>query len=561
VSEDVLSTYRSIEKRLISENGAFCVEQVMRNGRATKVYRHRATDIGSILAEAERAHAGKVLIWETGRTSTYAEVFERGHRLAAGLRDHHGVGRGTAVGLAMRNCTEWFEAFIAIQRLGAVAVLFNSRNAADELAAAAADVRCAIILADDARAGNMLAGGVATPVIAFEGMRKLIEGAGEAAPQAAVDSEAAAVVIFTSGTTGRPKGAVLNQFNLTNLAQNLAYSQAINMELAATLAGISLERLLAGRSPMSNLLVAPLFHISGLSVFLITLANGGMISIMRRWDPDAALAVIEENRVTSFTGPPLVLTDLVARPGAAEKLATIGNFSIAGQATPKGLIDKVRGVLPRVAPGVGWGGTETCGSTAAASGPMFLLSPDSAGVPLPISEISIRDDNGVELPLGEPGEIWVRGALIMQGYWHNSEATAAAIEDGWYKSGDIGTLDERGFIKIVDRKKDMVISAGENIYCAEVERVLGSDPAVAEVAVFGVPDPRLGEKAIAAVNLHAGATLSEDDLKAYARKYLADYKVPSAIAMNLGPLPRNLVGKVEKPKLRALYLAQVEATS
>jgi long-chain acyl-CoA synthetase len=176
-------------------------------------------------------------------------------------------------------------------------------------------------------------------------------------------------------------------------------------------------------------------------------------------------------------------------------------------------------------------------------------------------ELRVVDDEGHDVPTGTAGELWLRGSLIMQGYWNAPEATAAAFEGDWYKTGDVGFVDSDGFVFIVDRKKDMVICGGENIYCAEVERVLSSDEAFLEVSLFGIPDDRLGERAIAAVTLREGQRRTEEAVKMFARASLADYKVPSEVVFDLGPFPRNATSKIDKAKLRAAYLERLHATA
>jgi acyl-CoA synthetase (AMP-forming)/AMP-acid ligase II len=557
-ASDPYALYRQVEAELTAAGAPFEVEQVVHAGRTVRAYRNRESRVAAVLQQAEAEFGDRTLIWEEGRASSYADLFSRARRLASGLSRHYGIGPGARVGLVMQNRTEWFECFVATQWLGAAAVLFNSRNVAEELAAATADVPCDVILADDRLAGRLAEGGVQTPVLTTGRMEEMIEEGQDDLAPAPSDPEAAAAILFTSGTTGRPKGAVLTQFNLVNMATNLKFSLVSTTELIARLMGIPVETVTAGRPAPSGLLITPLFHISGISVFLSAINGGGSITILPRWDPDAAMELIAERKVTTFTGPPMVLADLIAKPGAAEKLGTIGSFSIAGQATPAALLDKVRAVLPRVSPSTGWGGTESCGSVVVANGQMLMLNPASAGVAQPISELSIRDEGGQPLPTGQTGEIWVRGGLVMKGYWNQPDATQEAIVDGWLRSGDIGSIDERGFLTIADRAKDMVITAGENIYCAEVERVLSADPGIAEVAVFGVPDERLGELAVAAINFVEGVSKTEDEIWEYARLHLADYKVPRAMAFDLGPFPRNVMNKVEKPKLRALYLSRNE---
>jgi acyl-CoA synthetase (AMP-forming)/AMP-acid ligase II len=286
-----------------------------------------------------------------------------------------------------------------------------------------------------------------------------------------------------------------------------------------------------------------------------------MLTTIRRWRADEALPLISRNRITMLSGPPLILGDLLDQPGASEHLSTINHIGVGGQATPVSLITRVAQALPMAAQGGGWGMTEVTGSATALSGPVFAARPTSAGRLSPLLELRVVDDEGQDVPTGAAGELWLRGSLVMQGYWNAPGATAAAFEDDWYKTGDVGFVDSDGFVFIVDRKRDMVICGGENIYCAEVERVLSSDEAFLEVSLFGIPDDRLGERAIAAVTLRDGHRRTEDGVKQFARASLADYKVPSEVIFDLGPFPRNATSKIDKAKLRAAYLERLHSTA
>jgi long-chain acyl-CoA synthetase len=442
-------------------------------------------------------------------------------------------------------------------------VLFNSRGAGDELAAAAAEVTCQVHVADEARAQLLRAADPETPIILVEDEpgRPVATSVDLEAVLAAttrdadiVDSEpdAPAAILFTSGTTGRPKGATLTHRNLTTLVAGIQFNQAAGALVAR-------KRGAATRPPppYSALLVFPLFHISGIMAVVTVMMLGGMMTMIRRWRPDLVLDLVEANSITSVTGPPLVLSDLLDEPRAAERLAGVTRFLAGGQATALDLVARVSKMLPQAAQGVGWGATETTSSVCGCAGAVFAAKPDSCGPPLPIVDLRVVDDDGRDLARGGVGELWVSGASVMPGYWNAPEATAATFEGEWYKTGDLGFIDEDGFVHVVDRKKDMVISAGENIYCAEVERVLSSDPAFRESTLFGVPDRRLGERAIAAVTLREGCQRTEDEVKALVRAALADYKVPSEVAFDLGPLPRSVTGKVDKRALRARYLQRV----
>lgn len=572
MGDPIIQDHADIVAKLIADEGPFAVREVSVAGRKVRAYARAARNVQTLFDRAEAQFSTCDLAADEDRRWTYSEIFTRARRLAGVLQDQFGVRPGDRVGLVMRNRSEWFISFIAVMRSGGIATLFNSRSTAVELAAAAVTVGCSVFIADARRAALLRESDRTTPII-------VIDDAADEAPVADAVSfegifgatrdgtavyaapEDPALILFTSGTTGRQKGALLTQHNITNFAENLQFLRAVGLTLAAKRFGVAPEALSQMVPPVSTLLVFPLFHISGLTAFFGALQVGGMLTTIRRWRPDAALRLISANRVTMLSGPPLILGDLLDQPGAAEHLSTINSIGVGGQATPVSLIKRVGQALPMASQAGGWGMTEVTGSATSASGPIFAARPASAGQLSPLMELRVVGEDGRDVPSGEAGELWLRGSLVMQGYWDAPEATAVAFENGWYKTGDVGYVDPDGFVFIVDRKKDMIICGGENIHCAEVERVLSGDDAFAEVSLFGVPDDRLGERAVAAVTLREGHHRTEQQAKALVRAALADYKVPSAVVFDLGPFPRNATGKIDKARLRAAYLERLTETA
>jgi len=276
------------------------------------------------------------------------------------------------------------------------------------------------------------------------------------------------------------------------------------------------------------------------------------VIVMRRWDAGKALRYIEDEKVTMFTGVPTMLWDVLqnARAHNAD-LSSLRNIASGGQALPVNLLNEMRELCPQAMMGTGYGMTECSGAIAQAVGEDFVRQPTAAGRVLPLVEVKIVGADGTALPAGEAGEIMVRGAQIMQGYWNRPDDTAAVLSpDGWLHTGDVGMVDEEGYVFIVDRKKDMVISGGENIYCAEVERVLGEMPGVTECAAFGIPDERLGELLVSVVRAR---DTSEQTVIRWVAERLAKYKAPGHVAFATETLPRNHVGKVDKIALRARW--------
>ena len=246
---------------------------------------------------------------------------------------------------------------------------------------------------------------------------------------------------------------------------------------------------------------------------------------------------------------------MLALPDAMEKLACVRNFSVGGQSTPVGLARRLLETFPAAGMSGGWGQTEASGPVTSASPDIYGRFPGTVGLTAPLAEIRVVGADRAIVPTGEVGELEVRAPQVMKGYWNDEEATRDAFRDGWLRTGDLGRFDEHGLIYIADRAKDMVISGGENIYCAEVERVLSMLEWQVEVALFGVADDRLGERAVAAIvpRDDLASQADADEVRAHVRVHLADYKVPSEVRFDLGPLPRNDLGKVDKAELARRY--------
>ena len=515
----------------------------------------RAPSDLNAMIEAARAHGPKTFIVEeaddgTDRRLSFDEVFALRDRLVPLLQIH----RGERVAICMRNRTEWIVGFMAVIKAGGIAALLNSRGSPAELVAMIHEVTPELVLADGERARLIREGG-------YTGrMFDLTHPFGDAeierrghvpaeAPETAAPDDAC-VILFTSGTTGRVKGAVLSHRNLITGLVSVQLSGMQVMHAMAERLGMPVQDMLQHMPQQAAILVYPLFHISGLgSAFLSPLLAGSKLIVMRRWDAAKALRYIAEEKVTMFTGVPTMLWDVArtAREADAD-LSSLRNIASGGQALPVNLLEEMRSLCPQAMMGTGYGMTECSGAIAQAVGEDFVGQPASAGRVLPLVDLRIAGPDGAALPTGQAGEIMVRGAQIMLGYWNRPDETAAVLSaDGWLHTGDVGMVDEEGYVFIVDRKKDMVISGGENIYCAEVERVLGEMPGITECAAFGIPDERLGEMLVCVVRARG---TDEDAVIRWVAERLAKYKAPGHVAFAAESLPRNHVGKVDKVALR-----------
>lgn len=503
------------------------------------------------MIERARSFGDRICVVEGDRQFSYAQLFERRDALAAILD----IQPGDRVAICMRNRFEWMVAFLAALRCGGIAALLNSRGSPAELCLAIDEVSPAIVLADRSRAALLREGG-------YQG--RLIEAADfpetgtSPAPPPAVKSDPAAI-LFTSGTTGRVKGAVLSHENLMTGILGVQLAGTMVLHNKAQELGIPVADMLANLPQQSAMLVVPLFHISGLSAgFLSALLAGSKIVIMRRWTADAAMELIAAEQITNFSGVPTMMWDIVhaGRLKGAD-LSSLRNIGMGGQAMPVSLINAIQDACPGVVIGTGYGLTETAGSLAMSLGDDFIRNRASAGRVLSMVDMQIRDADGNALPAGQVGEIVVRGPMVMAGYWQRPDDTAAVLSpDGWFHTGDIGMIDGEGYIFIIDRTKDMVISGGENIYCAEVERVMNAMPQIVECAAFGIPDDRLGEVLVAQV---VSDQIDPAEIIAEVAEKLARYKAPAEVRIGTGPLPRNDSGKIDKRRLKDIWMNSIKA--
>jgi acyl-CoA synthetase (AMP-forming)/AMP-acid ligase II len=313
--------------------------------------------------------------------------------------------------------------------------------------------------------------------------------------------------------------------------------------------------------PKVMLLVIPLFHVTACSAAMMgAVASGSTLVFMRKWEPELAMEIIQREKVNATGGVPTIAWQLLEHPARADyDLSSLETIAYGGAPSAPELVKRIYeefGALP----GNGWGMTETTATVTTHSGEDYLSRPTSAGPPVAAADLKIMSVEGDrELPLGEVGELWARGPMIVKGYWNKPEATAETFVDGWVRTGDLARLDEDGFLYVVDRAKDIIIRGGENIYSSEVEDVLYAHPAVTDCALVGMPHRTLGEEPVAVVHLAPGASATEAELQDWVRARLAGFKVPVQVRFASGVLPRNANGKILKTELRALFAGEVAA--
>ena len=542
------------ESKLIGPGAPYELAHADSPDGPVRVFRHAPATLPDFLRTLALLADRPLLVYESRRLS-YGQVFAQAAGIAHELRQR-GVARGDRIVIAMRNSPECVFAILAVLAIGAVPVLVNSRGARAEIVDSVRMARCSIVMADARCAVELQAAAMATVI-----EESMLAGV---APRedffdglaSGIDPNEPAAVLFTSGTSGRAKAAVLTHRGvMTSIWSNLYAGALIGLRLAKKL-GLDMETFAKHMQPSCLLLVYPLFHTSGLhSGLLATLARGARCVMMKRWSGAAALQLIEVERITQVPGVPAMFWDMLQVPDRVHfELSSLTSISTGGQAMPVNLLAELRSAFPRALIGNGYGLTEANGAVSVVVGEDFLARPATAGLVLSTLDVRFMRDAHTEAAPGEPGEICVRGASVMRGYFDDPDATDAALRDGWLHTGDVGFVDADGFLYVVDRKKDMIISAGENIYCAEVERALVEHPHVLEASTFGVPDARLGEKLVAVVVPRAGYAVTETQLQAWVGERLAAYKVPHTVWASDEPLVRNDLGKVDKIALRRRFI-------
>ncbi len=508
------------------------------------------------------------LIYQDERL-TYGDVHARVNSVAAWLV-REGVQPGDRVAIAMRNYPEWMQIYWACVSIGVAVVGMNAWWTADEMGYALQDSAPKVIFLDPERLQRLHEQPEIAADLKVVGVRlqdkadgltsweEIIAQPGEM-PEVTVDADSDACIFYTSGTTGRPKGAQLTHRGCVANLMNMSYAAA-SSALAVHLA--TGEAIPEDPPPPVGLVTTPLFHVTAnnCGAYPATAAGGTLVT-MYRWDAGDALRLIEKERVTAMGGVPVMARELITHPDfSSTDTSSLTTLSGGGAQVPPDLVGKIESDVATARPGTGYGMTETCGIITSISADFFADRPESAGPAMPNFEVKCVDDAGNTVAQGELGELWVRGSSVIKGYINRPEATAEAITDGWLHTGDIARIDEDGFIYIVDRKKDMVLRGGENIYCAEVETVIYRHDAVAECSVFGVPDDRLGEEVGVAIVLKPGEQLTEQALRDHCAAVMAKHKIPRYIWLLDEALPRNASGKFLKRELRDRLSAEIVAS-
>jgi long-chain acyl-CoA synthetase len=469
----------------------------------------------------------------------YGMLHDRCRRLAVGLGGL-GLRAGDRVAVLAASCHRYVEAHLGLPAAGLVIVPLNTRHAEPELLDALGRSGARVLLAD--REPGPLAEAVERTVrfgAEYEALLAGADGDGSGAGAGPAREDDPAAIFFTGGTTGRSKGVVLTHRNLV--------ANAFHKALAC---GLERDDVVLG--------ISPLFHVAGIAPLLGLVWLGGTFVVLPTFAAAAALDLIERHRVTVTIPVPTMLSALVEeqrrQPRDVRSLRMLGH---AASPMPSDLVRRAHATFPDAELAHFYGATETSSIVTALRHEERLLGQPrlgSCGQPVPGVEIAVVGPGGQPSPAGAVGEVLVRGPNVMAGYWEDAAATAEALEDGWYRTGDLGYIDDESYLFLVDRAKDMIVSGGENVYSVEVESALYEHPAVLEAAVYGVPDVRWGEAVHAVVVVRDGTPASPElaeELRRHCRSRIAGYKVPKAIELRTEPLPKSGPGKILKRQLRA----------
>lgn len=556
-------SYEQVIKTLTSDGGPFALADADIRGIPVRLFRNAPPTLREFFQAARAKGDAEFLVYENERYS-FAEAAERVDALAVMLVDRYGVRPGDRVALAMRNYPEWILSYFAATSIGAVAVGINAWWTTPELDYGLRDCGARVLLCDPERLervapllddlGQL---GLEVVVVRTETSDTLPARVtpwteaispyvGAALPSVDVDPDSDAMILYTSGTTGHPKGVV---------STHRAILQSLFAFACRAIANsIARPPKEPHPYPTCYILIVPLFHVTGLvPVMLGATLGGNKLVMMYKWTPERALELIERERVTTFVGVPTQSHDLLESPKfASTDTSSLQSVGGGGAAAPPELVRRIESSFTRGRPNIGYGMTETNAFGPGNTGDDYVRKPASTGRVVPTCEIRVIDRaTGTTLGVGEVGEVCFRGPHLFRGYWNKPKETADVLaDDGWLRTGDIGYLDDEGFLFLVDRAKDIVIRAGENISCTEVENVVYAYPDTYECACFGLPHERLGEELAVAVYPKPGHAFDPDGLRRHVATQLAAFKVPSKVFVFDEPLPRNASGKLLRRALR-----------
>ena len=502
---------------------------------------------------------------------SFAQVYAAATDVAHALVAWHGVKKGDRIGIAMRNAPSWIVLYMGTLMAGGVATLLNGWWQGGELCAGIADVGCTLAFADPPRAKRLdeCGGNPGCQIVTIDvglpidqALEPVLKNSIKATlPE--ITGDDLATILFTSGSTGQSKGAYATHRAVVQGTFNYI-AMALMMLQISTEDGTINEP----RPQHAILMTVPLFHVTGeIPMLLVSFAIGRKVVMMPKWSALEAMRLIQAEKITNFTGVPLMSWEIMNHPDRSQyDLSTIQSFAAGGAPRPPEHVRRLNDEMP-APPALGYGLTETNAVGAGSFSTNYLEKPNSTGrASAPLVDLAILDDDGKPLSQGERGEACIRSVANFSGYWNREDATREAMTaDGYFRTGDIGYLDPDGYLFIVDRKKDIIIRGGENISCQEVEAAIYAHPAVAEACVFGLPDERLGEIVGTVIHYHPGDHVSDEALLFFLSEHLAPFKMPVRIWVSEDLLPKLGTEKIDKVGLRNRFrvehAAEAEATA
>ncbi|HEU4821024.1 MAG TPA: class I adenylate-forming enzyme family protein [Qipengyuania sp.] len=538
----------------------FELKDVERRGVTMPAFVNAPPSVAHYLAHFCNQHKDTPFLVDGELRLTFGEIYAAAARVAHGLATFHGVRKGDRVGIAARNSVNWIVAYMGTIMAGGCATLLNGWWTGEELAYGIDLCECSLVLADAQRAARLEEHHHGARVVVFShgdpatGLEQVwAEGDTATRMLGELGPSDLATILYTSGSTGHPKGAYSDHLGVVSGTMNYICQTMMVLQLLT-------ERGEAPTVQPSALVAVPLFHVTGeIPLFLQSFAMGRKLVLMPKWDATEALRLLSEEKITYFVGVPLMSYEMAMHPERDRyDLSQCKTFAAGGAPRPVEHVQKIKDAFSGGYPVLGYGLTETNAVGAGNLNENYLAKPGSTGLASkPLVDMAILDEDGQPLPAGETGEISIRSVANFLGYWKNEQATRECFTaDAYFRTGDLGYLDEDGYVFIVDRKKDIIIRGGENIACIEVEDALYAHPDIAECSVFGIADDRFGEVPAAVYLPHEGKTLSAEDLQEFLREHIAGFKVPARMWQADEQLPRLGTQKVDKRAVKAMYAGE-----
>jgi len=561
---NLLTMVEEVKSQLMAPGAPFEIKSKLINGQNYQVYCNAPANLAQVINDSRRSDEQNFLVYQDKRLS-FKEFFQQVDSLASWMHEK-GITQGERVAIAMRNRPEWVVAFCATALIGAVPAPLNSFGLEQELSDALATIKPKLLICDGTRlqrinqkshwtGAALVLNDIELDFTSLSSVTDLDQALNHRAitlELPVIAETDPALVLFTSGATSVAKAVVSN---------HIAVCQALfNIDFIGAISGMTspqaVARIMEKAMVPTILTSVPLFHVSGLHAQLLSaLRSGRRLVFSHKWQAADAVDLIKQEQVTQFNGAPSMVMQLLreAEFHSPEVMKSFSGLGFGGAGLPTNLVDKALSTLKEEMIGIGFGMTETNGVGAACSGELFRHKPRSSGLISPIMDIKISAPDGKELAVNEVGEVCMRGVSLMDEYAGNSQATHEAMRAGWLHTGDLGYVDEAGFLFIVDRIKDVINRAGENISAAEVESCLLEHCAVEEAAVFAIEDDETGEAIVAVIHPLSGSAVNEADLQAHVAQRLAKHKIPSKVHVNFDHLPRNPAGKLLRNKVKKMY--------